>query len=290
MIHFHKPVTVIARHTATRRPQFRLLPHVIHYNVDNRIAAVCVLFCLTISTCLAQLPDFTSVAEQNMPSVVTIVVKKDIPTADQQDENNSLNSVVPDDSKLKEFFDGFFKENGESMHVRLKGSGLVISSNGYIITVAHLVKDATKITVQPGKKRKYQAEIIGIDDDSDIAVIKIKNSALRTPVFGDAGKLKVGEWVLSIGAPFGFEKSASLGIVSALNRKLSNQNHVRYLQTDVAVNPGNSGGPLFNINGEVVGINTQIFSNSGRFQGVSFAIPIGTALDIAKKLGAKTAL
>ena len=222
-----------------------------------------------------------------MASVATISVKKKPSKIDRESEAITAVPEVPEDSKLKEFFGRFFDGQGGTRRTRAIGSGLIISSDGRLLTTAHLVKYATTITVTLEGGKRYQAKLVGLDDPSDIALLEISTTGLRVPRFGDSSKLRVGEWVLSIGAPFGFEKSASQGIISALNRKLSLLNPVRFLQTDVAVNPGNSGGPLFNTKGEVVGINSQIYSKSGGYQGVSFAVPIDTALAIANRLGGK---
>lgn len=222
-----------------------------------------------------------------MASVATISVKKKLPRIRQESRAIAPVPEVPEDSTLKEFFGRFFEGRGGTRRTRVIGSGLIISSDGRLLTAAHLVKNATTIRVTLEGEKRYRAKLVGLDDPSDIALLKIGTTGLPVPRFGDSGKLKIGEWVLSIGAPFGFEKSASQGIISALNRKLSVRNPVRFLQTDVAVNPGNSGGPLFNTKGEVIGINSQIYSRSGGYQGVSFAVPIGTALAIAERLGRK---
>lgn len=251
------------------------------------IVAMGAFCCLAATAHSAQLPDFTRIVEQNLASVATVSVKKKLPKRGEKPGEIAPLPEVPEDSKLKEFFGRFFEGQGGSRRMKAVGSGLVISSDGRLFTAAHLVKDATRITVRLEGNKDYPATLLGLDDPSDIALLKISASGLRVPRFGHSGKLKIGQWVLSIGAPFGFEKSASQGIISALNRKLSARNPVRFLQTDVAVNPGNSGGPLFNINGEVIGINSQIYSRSGGYQGVSFAVPIETALAIAKRFGGK---
>ena len=164
------------------------------------------------------------------------------------------------------------------------GSGFVISKDGYILTSAHVVKEVAEITVKLRDGREFVAKVVGSDRRSDVALLKIKADRLDTAIFGDPAKLKVGDWVLAIGSPFGFEYSASSGIVSATGRNLPNEHYIPFIQTDAAINPGNSGGPLFNLKGEVIGINAQIFSRTGGFMGVSFAVPIDLALHIGEQL------
>jgi serine protease Do len=170
---------------------------------------------------------------------------------------------------------------------RSLGSGFIITADGYILTNAHVVDGADEITVRFTDKREFKAKVIGADRRTDIAVIKIDASGLPAVKFGDPTKLRVGEWVVAIGSPFGFENTVTAGIVSAKGRSLPQENFVPFIQTDVAINPGNSGGPLFNMRGEVVGINSQIYSRTGGFMGLSFAIPIDVALDIQKQLREK---
>jgi serine protease Do len=164
------------------------------------------------------------------------------------------------------------------------GSGVLISADGYILTCAHVVEDAREISVRLSDRRELSARVIGADRRSDIALIKVDATRLPKAVIGDPNKLEVGEWVLAIGSPFGFEASATTGIVSAKGRSLPNEHYVPFIQTDAAINPGNSGGPLFNLKGEVVGINSQIFSRTGGFMGLSFAIPIDIAMRLAEQL------
>ena len=166
------------------------------------------------------------------------------------------------------------------------GSGFIISGDGYILTNAHVVDGADEVTVRLTDKREFKAKTIGADKRTDVALIKIEASGLPTVKLGDPAQLKVGEWVVAIGSPFGFDNSVTAGIVSAKGRALPQENYVPFLQTDVAINPGNSGGPLFNMRGEVVGINSQIYSRSGGYMGVSFAIPIDVAMDIQNQLRA----
>ncbi|MCO2329101.1 DegQ family serine endoprotease, partial [Pseudomonas aeruginosa] len=164
------------------------------------------------------------------------------------------------------------------------GSGFIISNDGYILTNNHVVADADEILVRLSDRSEHKAKLVGADPRSDVAVLKIEAKNLPTLKLGDSNKLKVGEWVLAIGSPFGFDHSVTAGIVSAKGRSLPNESYVPFIQTDVAINPGNSGGPLLNLQGEVVGINSQIFTRSGGFMGLSFAIPIDVALNVADQL------
>ncbi|HKQ27264.1 MAG TPA: Do family serine endopeptidase, partial [Burkholderiales bacterium] len=170
---------------------------------------------------------------------------------------------------------------------RSLGSGFVISADGYILTNAHVVEGADEINVKLTDKREFKAKVIGADKRTDVALIKIEGTGLPVVKFGDPSSLKVGEWVVAIGSPFGFENTVTAGIVSAKGRSLPQENFVPFIQTDVAINPGNSGGPLFNMRGEVIGVNSQIYSRTGGFMGLSFAIPADVALDIQKQLREK---
>jgi serine protease Do len=191
----------------------------------------------------------------------------------------------PFNELLKRFF-------GEQMEIpellrrdsKSLGSGFIISEDGYIITNHHVVQSADEILVSMTDKREFKAKLIGSDKGTDIALIKIDSENLPTVNLGKASDLKVGEWVLAIGSPFGFEHSVTAGIVSAKGRNLPEENYVPFIQTDVAINPGNSGGPLFNLDGEVVGVNSQIYSRSGGFMGLSFAIPVELAMNVVEQL------
>ena len=167
---------------------------------------------------------------------------------------------------------------------RSLGSGFIITADGYLLTNAHVVEAADEITVRLTDKREFKAKVIGNDRRTDVALLKIDATGLPSVTFGDPSKLRVGEWVVAIGSPFGFENTVTAGIVSAKGRSLPQENFVPFIQTDVAINPGNSGGPLFNLKGEVIGMNSMIFSRTGGFMGVSFAIPIDVAADVAKQL------
>ena len=170
---------------------------------------------------------------------------------------------------------------------RSLGSGFIISPDGYILTNAHVIEGADEVDVRFTDKREFQAKIIGADRRTDVALIKVEARGLPVVKFGDPSRLKVGEWVVAIGSPFGFDNTVTAGIVSAKGRSLPDESFVPFIQTDVAINPGNSGGPLFNMRGEVVGINSQIYSRTGGFMGLSFAIPIDVALDVQGQLREK---
>jgi serine protease Do len=228
----------------------------------------------------AQLPDFTELVDKQGPAVVNISTTQSV--------RNPLLPQMPnlqEDDPFYEFFRRFIPQPGpREFQSQSLGSGFIISQDGYILTNAHVVEAADEITVKLTDKREFKAKVIGADRRTDIALIKIDAGGLPAVRFGDPTKLRVGEWVLAIGSPFGFENTVTAGIVSAKGRSLPQENYVPFIQTDVAVNPGNSGGPLFNLRGEVVGINSQIYSRTGGFMGLSFAIPIDVANDIAQQL------
>ena len=182
-----------------------------------------------------------------------------------------------------EFFRRFgqpMPRGGRAQPTRGEGSGFIVSADGYILTNAHVVANADEVTVKTTDRREYTAKVVGVDEQTDVAVLKIDAKNLPTVRLGDPSKLRPGEWVVAIGSPFGFENSVTAGIVSATSRAMPGGNYAPFIQTDVAVNPGNSGGPLFNLNGEVVGINSQIYSRTGGYMGLSFAIPIDVASNV----------
>ncbi len=225
-----------------------------------------------------QLPNFTSLVQQYGPAVVSIsVIEKPSGSAGQQ-------SPFGPDSPFAPFFHNFPFQAPQQAPVRGEGSGFIIRSDGVILTNAHVVAGASKVTVQLRDRREYPGKVIGIDKVSDVAVVKISASGLPTVHIGDSNSLQVGQWVLAIGAPFGFDNSATAGIVSAKGRTLQDSGYVPFIQTDVPINPGNSGGPLFNMAGQVVGINSQIYSRSGGYMGLSFSIPINVAMHVADQL------
>ena len=229
------------------------------------------------------LPDFTALVERFGPSVVHVsVTGKNKPVA-----NANPMPGVPEDSPFYEFFRRFGPQappQSEAPIQRGQGSGFIIGSDGLILTNAHVVGGASEITVKLMDRHEYPATIVGIDEQTDVAVLKIDAANLPAVKIGDAKKLKVGEWVIAIGSPFGFENTVTSGIVSGKSRSLPDGTYVPFIQTDVAVNPGNSGGPLFNMRGEVVGINSQIFSRTGGYMGLSFAIPIDVAINVKDQL------
>jgi len=242
-----------------------------------------VLFMLVLLpvTAAAQLPDFTELVEKQGPTVVNISTTQTV----RHPLGLPQIPQLQEDDPFYEFFRRFIPNPGpREFQSNSLGSGFIISGDGYILTNAHVVEAADEITVKLTDKREFKAKVIGNDRRTDVALIKIEGSALPTVRFGDPNRLKVGEWVIAIGSPFGFENSVTAGIVSAKGRSLPQENFVPFIQTDVAVNPGNSGGPLFNLRGEVVGINSQIYSRTGGFMGLSFAIPIDVANDIATQL------
>ena len=235
----------------------------------------------------SNLPDFTKLVEDNNASIVNIS------TVRTSSNNNSANAnpqEMPND-EMKEFLKKFFGDKGfenpeknSPRKSQATGSGFIFSKDGYIVTNHHVIAGADQIIVKLNDKREMEAELIGSDPSSDIALLKIKVNNLKPVKIGNSENLKVGQWVLAIGSPFGFESTVTAGIVSAIGRSLPNDNYVPFIQTDVAINPGNSGGPLFNLNGEVVGINAQIFTRSGGFMGLSFAIPMNVANNVIQQL------
>ncbi|WP_416309184.1 DegQ family serine endoprotease [Pseudomonas sp. DCB_BI] len=234
------------------------------------------------------LPDFTTLVEQASPAVVNISTKQKLP------DRRVAQGQMPDLEGLPPMFREFFERNmpqqprsprGDRQREAMSlGSGFIISSDGYVLTNNHVVADADEIIVRLSDRSELQAKLIGTDPRTDVALLKVEGKNLPTVKLGDSEKLKVGEWVLAIGSPFGFDHSVTKGIVSAKGRTLPNDTYVPFIQTDVAINPGNSGGPLFNMKGEVVGINSQIFTRSGGFMGLSFAIPIDVAIDVSNQL------
>lgn len=226
------------------------------------------------------LPDFTSIVEDQGKAVVNISTTQKVQGGGRPDLPPQFEGTP-----FEEFFERFFGDLPRREHeTQSLGSGFIISQDGYIVTNAHVIKNATEIVVQLTNRQQHQAEVVGKDETLDVALLKVDAEDLPTVEAGDPEALSVGEWVVAIGSPFGFENSVTAGIVSAKGRSLPTDNYVNFIQTDVAVNPGNSGGPLFNLDGEVVGINAQIFSQSGGFMGLSFAIPIDVAMDAVEQI------
>ena len=244
---------------------------------SKAIVSFCLLWFVPLAG-IAQaqgLPDFTELVEKQGAAVVNVSTTSAARGGPQ--------SQMPDDDPSNEFFRRFGPPPRD-YEARSLGSGFIISADGFILTNAHVVEAAEDINVKLSDKREYKAKVIGADKRTDVAVIKIEASGLPAVKIGDPERLKVGEWVLAIGSPFGFESTVTAGIVSAKGRSLPQENYVPFIQTDVAINPGNSGGPLFNLKGEVVGINSQIYSRTGGFMGLSFAIPIDVAMDVTHQL------
>ena len=249
----------------------------------------------------AVLPDFSTMVQKYGPAVVNITVVSKVPTSYSPDDQNPDDNSGPDDSgpqqgrpgpfgggqnPFGQFFRGFPIQPPQQGPMHGEGSGFIVSPDGTILTNAHVVNGASEVTVRMTDRREYTAKVIGVDTKSDVAVIRIPAKNLPTVKVGDTHNLRVGEWVVAIGAPFGFENSVTAGIVSAKGRTLPDSGYVPFIQTDVPINPGNSGGPLFNMRGEVIGINSQIYTRSGGYQGVSFSIPIDVAVNVSQQLQA----
>jgi serine protease Do len=252
----------------------------------------CLALVLFLVSCAAaaQLPDFTDLVEKQGAAVVNVSTTAG--TGARARGGGPRLPNVPEDDPFFEFFRRFMPQipgpgpgpGPREFESQSLGSGFIISADGYLLTNAHVVESAEEITIKLSDKREFKAKVIGTDRKTDIALLKIEAAGLPTVRIGDPNRLRVGEWVVAIGSPFGFENTVTAGIVSAKGRSLPQENFVPFIQTDVAVNPGNSGGPLFNMRGEVVGINSQIYSRTGGFMGLSFAIPIDVAMDIQQQL------
>ena len=234
-------------------------------------------------------PDFADLVESVSPSVVNISTLSDFANergvrAAPDSGANPFRDFFKDPSSESEGNDEPAEEGDSAEGMESLGSGLVLWEDGYILTNAHVVMEAREIVVRLSDRRELIAKLVGVDERSDLALLKIEADDLPAVKLGDASKLRAGQWVLAIGSPFGFDHSVTAGIVSAKGRALPSENYVPFIQTDVAINPGNSGGPLFNVAGEVVGINSQIFSQTGGYMGVSFSIPIDVAASVAQQL------
>jgi len=236
----------------------------------------------------AQLPDFTQLVEQAAPAVVNISTTRKV-----NQKASAQQFGAPNRDQWPDIFKHFFErqfpqqkppQGQQSPKPQSLGSGFIISADGYLLTNHHVIEGADKVIVALNDRREMEAEIVGSDPRSDLALLKIDATDLPFLILADSDQLKVGEWVLAIGSPFGFDHSVTAGIVSAKGRSLRSENYVPFIQTDVAINPGNSGGPLFNLAGEVVGINSQIYTRSGGFMGLSFAIPSNTAASVVAQL------
>ncbi|MEZ3187157.1 DegQ family serine endoprotease [Pseudomonas sp. LM13] len=233
------------------------------------------------------LPDFKPLVESASPAVVNISTKQKVPVRSATAQMPELEGLPP---IFREFFEHSIPQmpgapgRGQQREAQSLGSGFIISEDGYVLTNNHVVADADEIIVRLPDRSELEAKLVGADPRSDVAVLKVEGKGLPTVKIGRSDELKAGEWVLAIGSPFGFDHTVTAGIVSATGRSLPNESYVPFIQTDVAINPGNSGGPLFNLDGEVIGINSQIFTRSGGFMGLSFAIPIDVAMDVANQL------
>ena len=266
---------------------------------------LCAVFVFATPVALAQLPDFTGLVDQNNAAVVNISTTQKVATNEAGPVPQLPEGMEgPEGVPLEDFLRRYFgeggpgapgvppggpggqggPEGGDSGEAKSLGSGFIISSDGYVMTNHHVIKDADEVIVKLQDRRELVAKVVGSDKRSDIALLKVDAKDLPIVKMGSADKLKVGEWVLAIGSPFGFDHSATAGIVSAKGRSLPSDNYVPFIQTDVAINPGNSGGPLFNLDGEVIGVNSQIYSRTGGFMGLSFAIPIDVAMGVVDQL------
>jgi serine protease Do len=255
-----------------------------HKAVLNKFLALLALTLLSAGAFAQQLPDFTQLVQKNGPAVVNI-------QATTTGSDNAQGGQV-DPQDVPEIFRRFFGPLGPGGHPRIDGtrvsvgSGFIISSDGYVLTNNHVVDGADQVTVRLSDRRELDAKVIGTDVDSDVALLKVAASGLPTVAIGDSSKLKPGQWVVAIGSPFNFDHSVTHGIVSYVGRGFggADQQYVPFIQTDVPINRGNSGGPLFNMDGQVVGINSQIVSNTGSSVGISLAIPINIAMNVVDQL------
>ena len=256
-----------------------------------------VLMSVDVSARMSGLPDFTHLVEEYSDAVVNISTTQKI-----KKRSGLHNQIpgIPKDGPLGDLFRRFFEQQSYKKNKALKdkkssyiqtrqtndslGSGFIIDSDGYVVTNHHVIRDADEIIVRLKDRRELKATVVGSDARSDIALLKIEADNLPVVKIGSSKGLKVGSWVMAIGSPFGFDHSVSVGVISAIGRTLPSENYVPFIQTDVAINPGNSGGPLFNLDGEVIGINSQIYSRTGGFMGLSFAIPVDVAKDIVEQL------
>jgi serine protease Do len=257
-----------------------------HYLSRYIFAVWLIIGLLSAPLSAQQLPDFTKLVEKYSPAVVNIST-----SGKKKSKAHRGFPEIPEDSPFHDFFRRFFDENNELFEEQRPstslGSGFIISSDGYVITNTHVIDEADEIIVRLTDRREFVADRIGVDKRSDIALLKVDATELPTVKLGSSSELKVGEWVLAIGSPFGFEHSVTAGIVSAKGRSLPDDTYVPFIQTDVAINPGNSGGPLFNLDGEVIGVNSQIYSRTGGFMGVSFAIPVDVMKNVVEQLKTK---
>ncbi|WP_152452604.1 Do family serine endopeptidase [Microbulbifer sp. THAF38] len=252
----------------------------------KRCTQYLLVLCLLVSGAASArgLPELTELIEENSPAVVKIN------TVDRSRMARGNNNAPQYQQEIPDIFRHLLEPRRNQRPVASMGSGFIISKDGYIVTNNHVVDGADEVRVTLTDRREYEAKVIGTDERSDLALLKIEAEDLSAVRWGDSEDLQVGEWVVAIGSPFGLDYSASAGIVSAMGRSIPNEsreNYVPFIQTDVAINPGNSGGPLFNLDGEVVGINSQIYTRSGGSIGLSFAIPASLAQDVVAQLKEK---
>ena len=253
--------------------------------------AICFQIMASFSLSASNLPDFTGLAKESSKAVVNISTTKKVENIQPNSPRwkNNPHGFEQYEGPFGDFFRKFFDEEGriprQPNPAQSLGSGFIVSPDGYVITNHHVIAQADEVIVRLQDRKEYIAKIVGSDSRSDIALLKIESKeTFPTLKFAKPDALKVGEWVLAIGSPFGFDYSVTAGIVSAMGRNLPRDNYVPFIQTDVAINPGNSGGPLFNLKGEVVGVNSQIYSRTGGFMGLSFAIPINVVFDVYEQL------
>lgn len=239
------------------------------------------IWVLIAPAAFASLPDFQDLVEQVSPAVVNISTQSSAPQTQRPGQQPDLDQLPP---FFREFFERGLPAPPQQREGRSLGSGFIISDDGYLLTNNHVVDGADSILVRLSDRREYLAEVVGTDPRTDVALLKIDGENLPVVKIADSDGLRQGQWVVAIGSPFGFDYSVTAGIVSALGRALPDESYVPFIQTDVAINPGNSGGPLFNLDGEVVGINSQIFTRSGGFMGLSFAIPSNLVMNVADQI------
>jgi serine protease Do len=257
-------------------------------NMLNKLFYGVLMFLFATDASYAQLPDFTEMVKSNGDAVVNISTTQKAPDPQAGGDQQQMPEDMP--PEMEEFFRRFFQGPGRGNSPRETnslGSGFVISKDGYVLTNHHVVNNASEIVVKLKDRRELIAKLIGSDESTDVALLKVEAKDLPVVEVGSPEQLQVGEWVLAIGTPFGFDQSVTAGIVSAKGRSLPDGNYVPFIQTDVAINPGNSGGPLFNMQGKVVGINSQIYSRSGGYMGLSFAIPIDVAMNVVEQIKSK---
>jgi len=260
-------------------------PASVHRNRSRNLAGFLGIVCLLMSSIISskafalEVPDFEQLVKDQGSAVVKISVSGKAQTSQPEFQGQQL------PEPLRKYFENLPRQpQPESRPSSGFGSGFIISEDGFIVTNAHVVDNATDITVALPDRREYNAQLVGSDERSDIALLKVEASGLPVLTLGDSAGVNVGQWVLAIGSPFGFEYTATQGIVSAVSRSLPEENYVPFIQTDVAVNPGNSGGPLFDTNGQVIGVNSQIYSRSGGYMGLSFAIPVNVVKSVIAQL------